>query len=127
MKFIGIIITFLISLLGFSKLSHAQTSPDGEVITQLKKAGSNLSKPHIIEFYLYFQTKETAERIERKLVKQGYITKIGLAAKGNEWLIMATKPMIPTESTLLEQRKILDALAKSENGEYDGWGTPIIK
>jgi hypothetical protein len=34
---------------------------DQAVLVQLRKAGSDLSKPHNIEFFLYFPTRSVAE------------------------------------------------------------------
>src|SRR5882672_8366400 len=44
----------------FGRWQKSPPDLDQQVLDQLKKAGSNLSKPHDIEFFLYFQTKESA-------------------------------------------------------------------
>jgi hypothetical protein len=35
--------------------------------------------------------------------------------------------MVPDELELLILRKKFDALAATEQGEYDGWGTEVVK
>jgi hypothetical protein len=107
--------------------AHAQTGPDAAVIAQLKKAGSNLSKPHAIEFYLYFPVREAADRVAEKIRAAGFAAKVDRAAKGPDWIVLATKTMVPTETALASIRRDFDAWASAEKGQYDGWGTPVVK
>jgi hypothetical protein len=116
-----------VGLLALRRIARAQESLDAQVITQLRKAGSNLSKPHDVEFFLYVPTPEAAERLASKVRALQFGTKVDRAARGPDWLVLATKSMIPTESTLAEIRAQFTALAAAEKGEYDGWGTPIVK
>ena len=116
-----------IGLFALPRIVRAGESPDAQVITQLRKAGSNLSKPHDVEFFLYVPTPEAAERLASKLRALHFGTKVDRAAQGPGWLVLATKSMIPTESAMVALRVQFTALAAEEKGEYDGWGTPIVK
>ena len=49
------------------------------------------------------------------------------AAKGDDWLCYATKTMVPDLLALQKIRRDSGSLADSLNGEYDGWGTPVVK
>ena len=112
----------------FGRNAQAQMSPDAQVIAQLKKAGSNVSKPHPIEFYLYFPTREAAERVAGKVRALGCgIKRVDPAASGPGWLVLATKTMVPIEAELVKLRKEFEFLAKVEKGEYDGWETQVLK
>jgi hypothetical protein len=102
-------------------------SKDGQVIAQLKKAGSNLKKSHEIEFFLYFPSKDAADRVVMKLIAQGFTAKVDQSANGPELKVFATKSMIPTETALVNIRNQFDAMALAEQGEYDGWGTSVVK
>ena len=116
-----------IGLLALPRTARAQESPDAQVIAQLRKAGSNLSKPHEVEFFLYVPTPDAADRLASKLHALHFGAKVDEAAQGPGWLVLATKSMIPTESALVAIRTQFTALAAAENGEYDGWGTPIVE
>ncbi|WP_250656284.1 ribonuclease E inhibitor RraB [Alkalimarinus coralli] len=102
-------------------------SPDGQVIAQLKLAGSNLSKEHPIEFFIYAPTKESANEIAGTIAAQGFKGSVEKAASKNSWLVYSVKNIVPTEDRMRKIRASLNAVASSVGGEYDGWGTPIVK
>ncbi len=109
----------------FNLFGNSKKDPDESVLIQLHKANSNLSKPHNIEFFIYFPTKSTAEEFAAQIEAKGFQVEVKSAAKGNEWLCFATKNLIPELETLQEIRIHFDKLAESLGGEYDGWGTEI--
>ncbi len=101
--------------------------PDESVLIQLRKAGSNLSKPHEIEFFLYFPTEAIAEQAASHIREEDFEVTVKQAAKGSDWLCFATKKMVPEFAALQEIRRKFDSLSSSLGGEYDGWGPPIEK
>jgi regulator of RNase E activity RraB len=107
--------------------SSENADPDESVLVQLEKVGSDLSKPHKIEFFLYFPSQSVAERAALRIREAGFQVEIRRAAKGNHWLCLATKTMVPEVSALQQIRRDFSSLAASLKGEYDGWGTPIEK
>lgn len=111
------------SFFGFSQKSD----PDQQILEQLKKAGSNLAKPHAIEFFLYFPTQAAAKEAASTIEKSGFSVTIKQSAQGSDWLCSATKTMVPELAALQKIRKDFNALASSKRGEYDGWGTGIVK
>jgi regulator of RNase E activity RraB len=113
----------LFSLFGCSK----KPDLDESVLVQLKKVGSDLSKPHKIEFFLYFPTQSAAEQAAPVVRKTGFEVEVRPAAKGADWLCFATKVMIPKLSDLQQIRRDFDSLTAAAGGEYDGWGTPVVK
>ena len=114
--------------MGFLDLLRRKKSPDldGEVLVQLRKAGSDLSKPHLIEFFLYLPSQSFAEEVARKVRASAFSAKVEPAAKGNDWLCLATKEMIPDLAALQKIRSDFDSLTRSMGGVYDGWGTPVV-
>ena len=120
------VIVFAIS---FTKsATHSDRSGDAEVVAQLRKAGSDLSKPHPVEFFLYFPSKAAADRVSDKLNSMGFDVAVEPAAQGKlPWLAYATKSMVPASAELERLRSVFDALSASEQGEYDGWETPIVQ
>jgi hypothetical protein len=101
--------------------------PDASVLLQLRKAGSNLSKPHMVEFFLYFPTQASAEQAARQIRDSGFQVQVRPAAKGDDWLCFATKEMLPDLPALQKIRVQFETLSKSLGGEYDGWGTPLVQ
>ncbi|MEI9959779.1 MAG: ribonuclease E inhibitor RraB [Limisphaerales bacterium] len=90
-------ITTLLIMGLFSSLFGCSKKPDLDesVLIQLKKAGSDLSKPHKIEFFLYFPTQTAAEQAAPQVRERGFEVEVRQAAKGTDWLCFATKTMIP--------------------------------
>lgn len=100
---------------------------DAALIEQLRKAGSNVAKPHTPEFFLYFPTEKAAREAARQLEVEGYSAKAQLGA-GNDgqWLCLATTTLVPSPEALAIIRRRMEGLAASLDGEYDGWGSPIV-
>ncbi|HTE39828.1 MAG TPA: ribonuclease E inhibitor RraB [Steroidobacteraceae bacterium] len=117
----------VLSLFVWPRIARAQQDPDAQVLAQLRKAGSDLSKPHPIEFFLYVPTKEAAGRLESQVRALHFETKVRPAAQGSQWVVLATKSMVPKQADLVLVRQKFTALAAAEKGEYDGWGTPMVK
>jgi regulator of ribonuclease activity B len=113
----------IFSLLG----SPEKPDLDESVLVQLKKAGSDLSKPHDIEFFLYFPSQSIAERAAPTIRAAGFAVEVRPAAKGSDWLCYTTKTMVPDLTALQKIRRDFNRLAKSVHGEYDGWGTGVVK
>jgi regulator of RNase E activity RraB len=117
----------LLGLIAWPRIARARQDPDAQVIAQLRKAGSDLSKPHPIEFFLYVSTREAADRLASKVHELRFEVEVKPAAQGPQWLVLATKSLVPTEASLAAVRKQFTALAAAESGDYDGWGTPVVK
>jgi len=100
---------------------------DQSVLAQLRKAGSDLSKPHNLEFFLYFPTQSIAEESALPMRNAGFRVDVKRAAQGDAWLCFATKTMVPELPDLQKIRHDFDTLAVSKDGEYDGWGTQVVK
>jgi hypothetical protein len=58
-------------------------------------------------------------------VAEGYKTEVGPGKGTPNYLVLATRSMmlVGSEMTLIRQK--FDELAAGEDGDYDGWGTPI--
>jgi regulator of RNase E activity RraB len=104
-----------------------KSDPDQMVLTQLKQAGSDLVKPHAIEFFLYFPNQTAADAAAARIKEAGFQVNARQCAKTDDWLCLATVTMIPEILALQKIRRDFASLAQSMNGEYDGWGTPIVR
>jgi len=100
---------------------------DALVLDQLVAAGSDLSRPHAIEFFLYFPTEEAAQKAAEEIRHKAFGTRVERAAQGPNWLCLATKSMVPDLGAIEGIRTDFHRIAQSFAGEYDGWGTPVVK
>jgi len=108
---------------------RSQPRVDGDlaVIQQLANAGSDLSKPHPIEFFLYFPSEQLAQSAAAQVRQAGFQAKVELGAEKKNWLCLATKSLVPAHAALVAIRAQFEELASNLGGEYDGWGTPVVQ
>jgi hypothetical protein len=118
-----VIVGLLSSLLGCTK----QPDLDEAVLIQLRKAGSDLTKPHDIDFYLYFPSESVAEQAAVRIRQIGFQAEVRKGAKSEDWLCLGKKKLIPELSTIRDIAREFNALAKSLNGDYDGWEAKVEK
>jgi regulator of RNase E activity RraB len=111
----------------FSRWQKAAPDLDQLVLDQLKQAGGDLSKPHSIEFFLYFENEDTANTAAKEIGALVDEVKVEKAAKGPRWLCFATRCMVPDHDELGRLRKNFTAVGDTFGGEYDGWGTEVVK
>lgn len=100
-------------------------SGDGQVIEQLRQAGSDLSQPHEIEFFLYFPTQAGAQAVAAEVTKKGFTAELR-PEHGDTWPLQLLKRLKPTEKELLAIRAELSSIAAKHGGEYDGWGSSVV-
>lgn len=97
------------------------------VVAQLKKTGSNVERPHKFDFYFYFPTEIAANAAARELQANGLATQVRRAAKGPEWLCLASGTYVPDAPKLTELGRIFSAVATKHRGEFDGWEAEVIR
>jgi regulator of RNase E activity RraB len=119
------------SLAGCSReASDPDDVPDSVVVENLAGAGSDVSKPHDIDFTLYFPEEAAARRVGAKLTSEGFVVAVDFVEEdGDEdafWSIEATKSMVPDPDEITKVGQSLRTLAESEGGEYDGWGAAVV-
>lgn len=105
----------------------SKSDPDKQLLKQLEAAGSDLTKVHQIEFFLYFPSEEKANDALFIIQKEGLDVDVRKSADESEWLCFATKAMVPEYGELVRLRNVFDSVAEKRGGEYDGWGTEIVK
>ncbi len=105
------------------------SAPDDDrvVLQQLREAGSDLSKPHQIEFCLYFPTEEAAGKAAEKLEAEGFDGELRRAPDLTRWMCLVYQQMVPELSKITAGKRRLAKLAQEFGGEYDGWETNIEK
>lgn len=101
------------------------TDGDAATLDELAHAGSDLSRPHIIEFFLYFPEQQAAELVAEGLRSEGLTVEVSPAAEETDWLCLIRRRMVPDMAGLRSWRERLTALAEAHQGVYDGWGTEV--
>jgi hypothetical protein len=103
---------------------------DQRVLDQLREAGSDLSKPHDLEFFLYFPNQEAAaiaaDRI-RTSGAGGFMAEVRRSPQGDAWVCYVTRKMVPEGAKIALIGERFRVLAQELGGEYDGWETSLVK
>jgi hypothetical protein len=108
---------------------------DLAVLHRLKEVGSDLSKPHTVDFFLYFPSEEQARSAASEIEREGYAVRINRAPtpwwrrlfSKSVWGCYVAKSMVPEEEAIIETSAWFDGIAQRFCGEYDGWGTGVVK
>jgi hypothetical protein len=108
-----------------AQVDAAEIAQDQEVLDQLRAVGSNLAKPHHIDFYLYLPSEADAHSAESELLSLGYSVSVRVGPDSIHWLCLASRTMMPTVQGLTEARVVFKGLAQSYKGAYDGWQAAI--
>jgi Regulator of ribonuclease activity B len=88
-----------------------------------------LSKPHDLEFFLYFPNKEAASLAADRIKAGGaggFTAEVKNSPQGDAWVCYVTRKMVPdgTKIALIGER--FRTLAQELGGEYDGWETSLV-
>ena len=89
-----------------------------------------MSKPHPVDFYLYFPDEMSAESASRELSRDGFssgVSKSATPKPGAEWLCLASKQLVPTEGAIAEASQRMEGAAARHRGEYDGWEAAVVR
>jgi hypothetical protein len=108
-----------------AEVRRAMEDPDGATLDELARAGSDLTREHLIEFYLYFPREDTANTVAVILQGEGFGTRMSQNDKEKDWTLLATRRMRPELAPLRAVRDRLTALVTEKGGSYDGWGTEV--
>lgn len=101
---------------------------DARVIDNLRHNGADVTKVHDIDFFLVFTRQSDATAIAKKLRVLGYhVVGVNPTATAKQWEIHAKRKMVPELGAMQASTRALQALAKTRDGYYDGWGTVGIK
>jgi len=100
-------------------VTDTEVALDQKTLEQLRSAGSDLSKTHTIQFYLYVPSQRDANAAATRLQGDDFDTVV--KQDGRRWLCLGQKSMVPTIETLSWARQVFKMLANDHHGQYDGW------
>ena len=126
MKLASLLVVTLIGGIFSRWQKKEEPSLDQQVLDQLKKAGSDLSKPHGIEFFLYFPTEVSANDAAKDVKIDVDEVNVRLSEDKKNWLCFVAKRMVPNHDKLVELRRSFNEIANRGDGVYDGWGTEVV-
>jgi Regulator of ribonuclease activity B len=100
---------------------------DAQTLRALREAGADLNKVTDVEFYLYFRTREAAERAAHSAQLTEFSATVKPGADGKNWLCLLSGRMVPSENGIRVASTQLQALADLLDGDYDGWEAKVTK
>lgn len=124
LKVLTIIIVLMAFLSACDYLRLSET--DQEALDSLRDAGSDLTKSHPFDFYLYHNNKAGAQRLCGELGQRDFQVTVQEGALEGEWLCLARLEFIPSIEKLDELSRLFEGLIDTYGGEYDGWETIVI-
>lgn len=101
---------------------------DARVIENLVAAGSDISKPHNIDFFMFLPSKAKAKAAAADIEQLGYtIASVERPSGQPQWQLHATRVMAPQLESMTATTRTLEAVAAKYGGDYDGWGTGVVE
>ena len=111
------------------KLQQRQNdSWDARLIDQLRKRGSDPFKPHDVDFFLAFPTRDAAERLANRLRNEGFDADVVDEPESGalRYSLHAHKSMQLTVPDMQDLSRRLTEQAKEMGGRYDGWSAKQV-
>lgn len=100
---------------------------DGEVIDNSVRHGDRVEVPRPIEHCLYFSDESAIATFADWATAQGFEVSSVSEDESGKWCVLVVK-IAPLEiGAVFAQTSALTAAAAEHGGEYDGWGTVIVK
>jgi len=96
-----------------------------EVLETLRKNGSDITKPHTFEFYLYVPKEILATKVANKIRQSGFTAEV--SRSGKRWECVASKTLVPATADLGDEARFFEQIAAAVGGEFDGWETALIE
>jgi hypothetical protein len=101
---------------------------DARLIDQLRKRGSDPFKPHDLDFFLAFPTREAADAVAAQLTTEGFRTDVIDTPDSGElrFSLHAQKSLHLTVPDMQDLSRRLTDMAIAKGGRYDGWSAKQV-
>ena len=128
MRNLAISLVVIVGVLQFASACGilGSSATDQDTLDALMEAGSDFTKEHPFDFYIYHMNKADAQRICAQLEAEGFLGTVREGALGDEWLCLARINFKPSIVRITEISAKIEALISEFGGEYDGWETIVI-
>jgi hypothetical protein len=107
--------------------SIGSADADAQTLRALRNAGADLTKATEVNYYLYFPTREAADRAAEASRSSVFASEVRRGGDGTNWLCLATANMVPSDSAIRAASERFQGVAASLGGEYDGWEAALTK
>ena len=111
--------------MSFLKSLFGRADKDELVLKALNKNGSDLSKPHKIDFWFDFPTEEAARAVAQEVSERGFEVEVHRNNGGEDYSCKAVKNMVPHLSAMQGLTRQFESIAEKHGGVYDGWGAEV--
>jgi hypothetical protein len=103
-------------------------SCDARLIDQLRKRGSDPFKPHDLDFFLAFPTREAADAVAAQMTTEGFKTDVIDTPESGElrYSLHAQKSLHLTVPDMQDLSRRLTDMAIAQGGRYDGWSAKQV-
>lgn len=98
-----------------------------EVLQQLARVGSDISRPHEFDFYVYFPSHAAAQKAAEKARQSNFAVKVRRGASNDNWLCLATTTIVPETAALDAMADFFEQVAATFDGDFDGWEADVAK
>ena len=101
---------------------------DARLIDQLRKRGSDPFKPHDLDFFLAFPTREAADEVAAQMTTEGFKTDVIDTPESGElrFSLHAQKSLHLTVPDMQDLSRRLTDMAIAKGGRYDGWSAKQV-
>ncbi|MGY1459827.1 ribonuclease E inhibitor RraB [Luteimonas sp. A534] len=128
MKIISHLTWLFLLIAGVCSAQSVAEQQDARVVENLVAAGSDISKPHSIDFFMFLPSKSKAKAAAAEIEQLGYtIASLDRPPGQSQWQIHATRVMAPQLEAMTATTRTLEAVAAKHGGDYDGWGTGVVE
>jgi hypothetical protein len=103
--------------------SDQPVQEDAAAIEALQGQGIDLAQPQMVEFMFSFTAAQPGRRLGKTLAQEGFRARLTRAGE-QDVVLLARKRMLLDQRTLAALRARFEAMAKAEQGQYEGWGIP---
>ena len=108
--------------------SQARISAQTDEIFRAQFGDSDLTKPHLVDFYLFFPTYAAAVSASSRVRQLGLtLVAVRLSGTHTDYLLTGTKRLVPTRSAFTSLEGQLEDIATAGNGRYDGWASEVVR
>ena len=108
-----------------NRAKAAEIAEDNEALRQLRSAGSDLAKPHKVEFYVVVPSEASADAAADAIRPLGYTVTVSAGEDDAHWLCVSSRTMLPTIEEITVARSLFKGMALKYQGAYGGWNTAI--
>jgi len=114
--------------LPFLKRSQPEQSPPDPylaAVSDLRRAGADLSQPHETRHFIYAPGVKAAQHLARTLRQQNRRVEVETSARKGRWLVIVIQSIAITPDGVAALRGELEAAARAAGAEYDVWQVAI--